>query len=159
LTGLAEMLVGFPCESAVIDGELVFPTSEGHTDFRRLQAAMASDRQQELAVFAFDLMHHNGEDLRPLPLIERRLQLTELLLRSDVHCLHLVQAFDNGVKLLDAAEEHGLEGIVSKHKASTYRSGPSRDWVKAKTVAWRKANRDRWKAFQRERQRNRRTSL
>jgi hypothetical protein len=31
------------------------------------------------------------------------------------HCLQLIQAFDNGVKLLEAAERHGLEGIVSKH--------------------------------------------
>ena len=43
---------------------------------------MASDGQRELAVFAFDLMHHDGEDLRLLPLVERWLQLTELLLRS-----------------------------------------------------------------------------
>jgi bifunctional non-homologous end joining protein LigD len=114
---------------------------------------MASDSQHELALFAFDLMHHDGEDLRPLQLLERRLRLTELLLRSDVPCLHLVQAFDDGVKLLEAAEPHGLKGIVSKRKASSYRSGPSHDWVKAKTAAWRKANRDRWKAFQRERQR------
>ena len=151
LAGLAEALAGIRCESAVIDGELVFPTSGGHPDFRRLQAAMVSDRHHELAVFAFDLMHHDGEDLRPTALIERRLKLTELVLRSDVHCLHPVQAFDDGAKLLEAAERHGLEGIVSKRQASPYRSGPSSDWVKTKTAAWRVANRDRWKAFQRTR--------
>jgi len=53
---------------------------------------------QELAVFGFDLMHYDGEDIRSLHLIERRLQV---LLRSDVHCLHLVQAFDKGAKLLE----------------------------------------------------------
>ena len=103
----------------------------------------ASDRHHELAVFAFDLMHHDGEDLRPTPLIERRLKLTELVLRSDVHCLHPVQAFDDGAKLLEAAERHGLEGIVSKRQASPYRSGPSSDWVKTKTATWRAANRER----------------
>jgi len=86
-----------------------------------------------------------------VPLIERRLKLTELVARSDIHCLHVVQAFDDGVKLLEAAERHGLEGIVSKRQASAYRSGPSHDWVKAKTAAWRTANRDRWRAFQRRR--------
>src|SRR5262245_19053014 len=93
-TGLAEALAGIRCQSAVIDGELVFPTSAGNPDFYRLQAAMASDRQHELAVFAFDLMYYDGEDIRPLHLIERRLQLTELVARSDIHCLHLIQAFD-----------------------------------------------------------------
>jgi bifunctional non-homologous end joining protein LigD len=29
----------------------------------------------------------------------------------------------------------GLEGIVSKHKTSTYRSGPSSDWLKSKNPA------------------------
>jgi hypothetical protein len=69
------------------------------------------------------LLHRDGEDLRLIPLIERRLQLTELVARSGVHCLHLVQGFDNGAKLLEAAERHGLEGIVSKRQASAYRSG------------------------------------
>jgi bifunctional non-homologous end joining protein LigD len=112
---------------------------------------MASERQHELAVFVFDLMHYDGKDIRPMPLLERRLKLTELVLRSDVHCLHLVQTFEDGAKLLEAAAWHGLEGIVSKRTESPYRSGPSRDWVKSKTVAWRVANRDRWKAFQRTR--------
>ena len=149
LAPLAEALAGIRCQSAVIDGELVFPAAHGTPDFRGLQAAMSSDRQHELAVFAFDLMHYDGEDLRPTPLTERRLKLTELVLRSDLHCLHPVQAFDDGVKLLEAAARHGLEGIVSKRQASAYSSGPSRDWVKTKTAAWRVANRDRWKAFQR----------
>jgi hypothetical protein len=86
------------CWSAVIDGELVFPAADGSPDFYRLQSAMTRDRQHELAVFAFDLLHRDGEDLRPIPLIERRLQLTEVVARSSVHCLHLVQGFDNGAQ-------------------------------------------------------------
>jgi hypothetical protein len=35
-----------------------------------------------------------------------------------------VQVFDDSVKLLEAAERHGLDGIVSKRQASAYRSGP-----------------------------------
>ena len=57
-----------------------------------------------------------------------------------MHCLHPVQAFDDGAKLLEAAEQRGLEGIVSKRQASAYSSGPSRDWVKIKTATWRAAN-------------------
>ena len=151
LASLATALADIRCESAVIDGELVFPNASGNPEFRGLQAVMGSHRQHELAVFAFDLLHHDGTDLRPIPLIKRRRQLTELVARSDVYCLHLAQVFDNGAKLLKAAERHGLEGIVSKRQASAYRSGPSHDWVKTKTAAWRVANRDRWRAFQRSR--------
>jgi len=146
---LAEALAAIRCKSAVIDSELVFPASEGHPDFRALQAAIGDrTRHHQLAVFAFDLLHHDGNDLRPLPLIERRLKLTELVARSSVPCLHLVQGFDNGAKLLKAAERHGLEGIVSKRQASAYASGPSRDWVKLKTAGWREANRERWRLFE-----------
>jgi ATP-dependent DNA ligase len=55
---------------------------------------------------------------------------------------------DSCAKLFKAAEQHGLEGIVSKRQGSHYRSGLSRDWVKIKTAAWRKANRERWWLFE-----------
>jgi ATP-dependent DNA ligase len=44
-----------------------------------------------------------------------------------------------------SGRRHGLEGIVSKRTDSAYRSGPSCDWVKTKTTAWREANRERWR--------------
>ena len=63
----------------MIDCELVFPAADGRPDFYRLQSAMVPGRQHELAVFAFDLLHQDGDDLRSIPLIDRRLQLTELV--------------------------------------------------------------------------------
>jgi ATP-dependent DNA ligase len=51
--------------------------------------------------------------------------------------------------LLTASERHGLEGVVSKRREAPYRSGPPRDWVKVKTAAWREANRERWRMFER----------
>jgi ATP-dependent DNA ligase len=63
--------------------------------------------------------------------------------------LHLVDTIDDGQKLLEAAEGHGLEGVVSKRRDTSYRSGECRDWVKVKTMAWREANRERWQLFER----------
>jgi bifunctional non-homologous end joining protein LigD len=148
LATLAALLAGIRCRSAAIDCELVFPAPDGRPDFYGRQLAMSPDRQRELAVFAFDLLHHDGDDMRPIPLIDRRLQLAEIVARSNVSCLHLVWGFDDGAKLLEVAERHGLEGIVSKRQASAYRSGPSRDWVKVKTAAWRETNRERWRMFE-----------
>ena len=42
---------------------------------------------------------------------ERQRRLERLLARSDVPCL--VEAFEDGTKLLEAAERHALEGVVS----------------------------------------------
>ena len=114
-------------------------------DFFRLLKAAFRNQESELAVYAFDLLHLNGQDLRPQPLIEGQ----RMLGRAKVQCLHLVDAFDDGQKLLEAAEKHKLEGIVSKRRDASYRSGECHDWVKIKTMAWREANRERWRLFER----------
>ena len=149
LAGLAEGLQLIPRQSVVLDAELCFPGADGAPDFEGLRTAFGAGRQGELTAFAFDILHRDGTDLTPLPLRQRRRLLERLLVRVNIPGLLLVPAFEDGAKLLKAAERHGLEGIVSKRKTSAYRSGPSRDWVKTKTSAWRADNRDRWKAFQR----------
>ena len=45
-----------------------------------------------------------------------------------------IEAAD-GAPVFGYACKLGLEGIVSKRKTSAYRSGPSRDWLKAKNPA------------------------
>src|SRR6516162_4010294 len=117
LPGLAEALRGIPARSVIMDAELCLPGIGGAPNFYGLPAAMRRGRQGELLVFAFDLLHRDGRDLRALPLIERRRRLERLLARADVPCLRLVEAFDDGVKLLALADRHGLEGVVSKRKA------------------------------------------
>jgi bifunctional non-homologous end joining protein LigD len=102
-----------------------------------------------LTVFAFDLLHRDGQDLRRLPLIERKRKLAHLVTRAGIPCLHLVEAFDDGLALLQAVENHRLEGLVSKRRSSPYRSGECRDWLKVKTAAWYEANRERWRMFER----------
>jgi bifunctional non-homologous end joining protein LigD len=146
LPALAETLRALPCHSAVLDGELCLPGPGGAPDFRGLQGALAS-RGDELAVYAFDLLRRDEDDLTDVPLSQRK-QLLMHLVGRDFPCLQPVQTFEDGAKLLAAAERHGLEGIVSKRRASHYRSGPSRDWVKTKTAAWRAANRERWRLFE-----------
>jgi bifunctional non-homologous end joining protein LigD len=149
LSALTEALRGIPALSAILDAELCFPGPDGAPDFFRLLKAAFHNQGRELAVYAFDLLHLNGRDLRPLPLIERRQFLERLLRRAEVRCLHLVDAFDDGQKLLEAAEKHKLEGVVSKRRDAPYCSGECQDWVKVKTLAWREANRERWRLFER----------
>jgi bifunctional non-homologous end joining protein LigD len=100
LAAFADPFIALACRSAILDGELVLPDRTGAPDFRGLHRAMPSSRHHELAFFASDLLHRDGKDLRPLPLVERRRRLARLIARSDIPCLHLVEAFDDGVKLL-----------------------------------------------------------
>jgi bifunctional non-homologous end joining protein LigD len=130
LASLAEALQPIPRQSVVLDAELCFPGADGAPEFGGLRTAFGTGQQGELTAI---LLHRDGVDLMPLQLRQRRRLLERLLVRANIPGLLLVPTFDDGVKLLEAAERHGLEGIVSKRQASPYRSGPSHDWVKTKT--------------------------
>jgi bifunctional non-homologous end joining protein LigD len=135
LPGFADAFQRLPCRTATLDGALVLPDDDGAPDFEGLRTSVREAQEHELVFFAFDLLYRDGNNLRPLPLTERRRRLVRLVGRAEIPCLHLVQAFDDGVKLLEAAERHGLEGIVSKRRDAPYRSGECRDWVKVKSAA------------------------
>ena len=62
---------------ALIDGEIVALDDNGAPDFAALQAALSDGKTDELIFFAFDLLFAGGEDLRPLPLGERKAAIEE----------------------------------------------------------------------------------
>jgi ATP dependent DNA ligase domain len=92
----------------------------GSTTFivREIDAHVRPSRHHQLVLFAFDLLHRDGQDLRHLPLTERKTRLARLIARSEIPCLHLVEGFNDGVKLLETAERMQLEGILSKRRSS-----------------------------------------
>ena len=87
-------------------------------------------------LYAFDLLEHNGADLRDLPLIERKQRLARLLGRAkrQAICFNEHMA-DDGPNVFKHVCRMGLEGIVSKRTDAPYRSGPSRTWLKSKNPA------------------------
>ncbi len=61
------------------DGEAVALDPEGKPDFAGLQAALSSGRTGELVLFIFDALFCDGEDLRELPLADRKARLKTTL--------------------------------------------------------------------------------
>jgi len=59
-------------EDCILDGEVVALDQYGAPDFAALQAALSEGRSKDLVYFVFDLLHADGEDLRQLPLTERK---------------------------------------------------------------------------------------
>jgi bifunctional non-homologous end joining protein LigD len=113
--------------SAVIDGEVVVPATDGTTDFSVLQKELKG-RSTRIVMVAFDLLYLNGYDLRKLPLIERKAQLKKLIHKTEIQ---FSESFEvDGRDMLEHACKTGLEGVVSKGRDSTYPSGRSNDWVK-----------------------------
>ncbi len=133
-----------PVRSAAIDGELVACDGEDKPDFYALMRRPASG----LCVWCFDLLMLNGRDLRPLPLEKRKAKLSALLAKTTDGALRLSHTFGDGEKLLHAAGQNGLEGIVSKRRMSHYVAGTASGWIKVKTAEWREANRERYKLFE-----------
>ena len=105
-------------------------------------------RPGAIHLWAFDLLAFNGRDLRLQPLVKRQACLPALLERFGCPAISLSEPFANGLALLRVAEQRSLEGIVSKRRDAPYRSGECRDWRKVKTLAWREANRERWRLFE-----------
>ncbi len=135
LAPLAKALAALPVASALIDGELVVESGSGASDFPALQADLSEGRADRLVFYAFDLMHLDGEDLRKLPLTERKARL-ERLLDAAPPALRYSGHFDDGGEIvLRHACRLGLEGVVSKLRDSPYRSGRGRNWVKSKCSA------------------------
>ncbi len=121
----------------IIDGEAVALDRNGAPDFAALQAALSEERTDNLIYFAFDLLFADGDDLRSLPLEERKNRLHGLLEATHIggspspirYVEHLTAAGD---VVLQAACRMSLEGIVSKRLDAPYRSGRAESWTKAK---------------------------
>jgi bifunctional non-homologous end joining protein LigD len=62
----------------IFDGEVVV-IHEGRTNFSELQADLANGRQDRMLFYAFDILFHNGEDLRSKPQNKRKEILKELI--------------------------------------------------------------------------------
>jgi DNA ligase D-like protein (predicted ligase) len=121
------------CKSAILDGEAVVQDEKGRPDFHALRHALFS-APHRVIFFAFDLLHLDGKDLRKLPLVERRARLAKLLGQRRIDDpIQLSEAIEgSGTEVFKAAEQMGLEGIVSKRKQSRYESGISQAWLKTK---------------------------
>jgi bifunctional non-homologous end joining protein LigD len=118
--------------NAVLDGELVALDARGISRFQLMQNALRA--QATLRYYLFDLMFLNGQDLRRLPLVERKDRLRRLLPK------HALLAYsehrrEHGTRYFKEAQLRGLEGIMAKRAASPYLSGQrSGDWLKIKTA-------------------------
>jgi len=130
----------------VLDGEVVASDADGRPNFARLRVRWTLGA---IHLWAFDLLAFNGRDLRSQPLVKRQACLQALLEQFGCPAISLSEHFEDGMALLRVAEQRALEGVVSKRRDAPYRSGECRDWRKVKTTAWREANRERWRLFER----------
>lgn len=92
-------------------------------------------------VFAvFDVLWHDGDDLRALPLIKRKRRLRVLVPRRSDSILYQQQVATHGVALFKQICANDLEGVIAKWTAGSYCcDGTTTSWVKAKNAAYSQA--------------------
>jgi bifunctional non-homologous end joining protein LigD len=123
---------GSSLDPGIVDGELVALDAEGAPDFAALQAALSQGRTDHLIFFAFDLLYEGAENLRPLPLEERKARLSTYLRDAPAAIRFVVHFQAPGDAVLQSACRMHLEGVVSKRLDAPYQSGRSESWFKSK---------------------------
>lgn len=130
--GISQALRAIGSKSAILDGEVIVQAPTGRSDFRLLQADLASGRADRLAYCAFDLLYLDGYDLRDAALKHRRKLLQELLGKQQPRLLFSDAIESNPDELLQLVCRMELEGIVSKQLDAPYRSKRQTTWLKIK---------------------------
>jgi len=128
-----EALSKLHAAEAVLDGEIVAFDEKGVSRFQLLQQGELDDR----TVFvAFDLLWLDGEDLRGLPVEERRKALIGLIGRGSKRgVIRLAEQLRGDAEaLLREASDEGHEGLIAKRSGSVYENRRSKAWIKLKAI-------------------------
>jgi ATP-dependent DNA ligase len=114
----------------VLDGEAVVFDVRSYSDF---DALVSRKHDDELQLYAFDVLALEGDHLAKLPLSMRKSNLQRMLARRvDGIQLAPFEPGEIGPDLFRQACLHGLEGIVSKQLDRPYRGGRCTHWLKVK---------------------------
>ena len=113
---------------AILDGEIVCLDDSGYSQFNELLFRRGTAR-----FCAFDLLWIDGNDLRDVPLIERKRALRGLVPKYSDHLLYVDHLEAEGERLFELCCERDLEGLVAKHRHSLYTdTNRNAAWVKIK---------------------------
>src|SRR5688572_10748313 len=125
-------LTAFVTRSPSAACKLVALDARAVSHLQLLQNALRAEAPRRYCIF--DVMFAGREDLRGLPLIERKTRLRRILPRQPLLAFSAHRPA-SGVAFFEEAQASGLEGIMAKRASSPYRSGArTADWLKIKTA-------------------------
>lgn len=119
--------------SAILDGEIVALDPKSRPSFQLLQL-YKTDPSVTLIYYVFDILQLEQKDLKPLPLIERKEILRDLLNKYRNPIIRYSDHVEEtGKKFFDLVAKKGLEGMIAKQASSPYLIGKRSDyWRKIK---------------------------
>ncbi|MEN0037952.1 MAG: DNA ligase D [Cellvibrio sp.] len=124
---------GLKLKDSWLDGEMVVLNENGLPSFQALQNAFELNLSNDIIFYLFDAPYLNNEDLRELPMEERRKRLKKIIPRSSKSPLRYSGTFEADHRsIVQSACAMSLEGVIGKRVGSTYVSRRSDDWIKLK---------------------------
>lgn len=127
---ITKEILDLNCKQVVLDGELIVPDEYGKPSFHNIMARDRVSRIDRLRQYiekypvwymVFDILCKEGQDLRVLPLLERKRMLDETL-KSNGN-VQAVSDYSDGEALFSIMKEKDMEGIVSKKADSLISAG------------------------------------
>jgi DNA ligase D-like protein (predicted ligase) len=117
-------------QATIIDGEIVALNTAGQPSFNLLQNYQT--RAQTIVFYAFDLLMLSGQTVMDRPLEERRDLLQRRIMRRLREPIRFSETLNAPAdRVLEAVRSLGLEGVIAKHRRSTYAAGRTPGtWVK-----------------------------
>ncbi|PHN60903.1 ATP-dependent DNA ligase [Pseudomonas syringae] len=133
LPELTKALKGLKLQDSWFDGEVVVLDEQGLPDFQGLQNAFDEGHSKNIFYYLFDMPFLSGEDLREVPLEQRRDALKQVLGSQRSRLLRYSDAFQAGHQdIVASAAAMGLEGVIGKRAGSAYVGKRNADWIKLK---------------------------
>jgi bifunctional non-homologous end joining protein LigD len=118
--------------SCVIDGEICALDAEGRSRFQLLQNAL--NKKAKLLYVVFDTLFVDSNDIRQIPLLERK-EILKGLLPRDPLLRYSEHVAEFGKREFAKAQRAHEEGVIAKRAAGFYYSGKrTREWLKFKAV-------------------------
>jgi bifunctional non-homologous end joining protein LigD len=131
---LKTALAKLPVKNAITDGEICCLDERGVSQFNQLL-----NRKAEPVLYAFDLLWLDDEDLRRLPLVERKNRLAALVQASRCERILYAQHVEGkGKRMFQEVCAHDLEGIVAKRRLGIYKDDGNA-WLKIKNRSYSQA--------------------
>jgi DNA ligase-1 len=123
----------------ILDGEVIcYDPETQQVDFEKVMNRFSTKSLPKVkqkcvsmpcSFVAFDILFYKGEDLRQLPLVDRKAILEEVLKENDhIHNIRYVE--EKGTQFFSSISKANLEGACAKLKSSPYQSRRSKHWLK-----------------------------
>jgi bifunctional non-homologous end joining protein LigD len=122
-------VTALPVRSCFIDGEAIVSDDSGLAVFNLMRHRRSG---LQAVLCAFDQLELDDEEVRRLPIEERKALLARLLRKPPQGIALNKHYVGDGEIVYQQACKLGCEGIVSKRLGSLYRSGRSKHWLKIK---------------------------